>query len=138
MNFIFNSIILSYAANTLDLSQGDYYAHLTTARPSPINSTVAALIIPTEASYQPIDLTGRTFNQSVLDFNDFAFPSHVFPTGVTGVALCQQLAAVKANSDRLISYSDFSTLSGAVLTLNPGIFPINIMLNVLGLLRIEV
>jgi hypothetical protein len=131
-NFIFNSAEAGLAANTLDLSTGDYYAHLVTSTPILSDTTVANLTLPTSVGYEPTNLTGLSYTASRWTFADFTFPKYLFASAPTGVVICKRVGASPASSDPVICYSDFNNAVGQVITLTVGTYFINLSFGVNG------
>jgi hypothetical protein len=125
-NFIFNWAAAALQAATLDLSTGNYYAHLVTVAPALGHSTVADLVLPTSGSYTSTPLTGLSYNTARWTFDSFNFPRYSFVTAPTGVVICQRNGTSPANTDGIICYSDFSNSIGQQINLQVGVYVVNL------------
>jgi hypothetical protein len=126
-NFIFNAAAAALTAATLDLSTGNYYAHLVTTTPQLTDSTVANLVLPTISGYVPTVLTGLNDNGQRWTFDNFTFPRYVFAaTPPVGVVICKRLGASPAASDQVICYSDFLNSIGQVILTPVGAYLIGL------------
>lgn len=125
-NFIFNSASAAIAAATLDLSTGNYYAHLVTTVPALGHSTVADLVLPTTSSYASTPLTGLSYNSTRWTFNSFSFPKYSFVSAPTGVVICRRSGANPTTTDAIVCYSDFNNSIGQVINLQVGVYVVNL------------
>jgi hypothetical protein len=132
-NFIFNAAAAALTAATLDLSTGNYYAHLVTTTPQPTDSTVANLVLPTISGYVPTVLTGLNDNGQRWTFDNFTFPRYVFAaTPPVGVVICKRSGASPAASDQVICYSDFLNSIGQVILTPVGAYLISLSFGASG------
>jgi hypothetical protein len=122
-NFIFNAAAAALVAATLDLSTGNYYAHLVTAAPALTDSTVANLVLSTASGYAPTALTGLSDNSQRWTFDSFTFPRYIFAvTPPVGVVICKRAGASPVSSDQIICYSDFLNSIGQVIATPVGAY----------------
>jgi hypothetical protein len=132
-NFIFNAAAAALTAATLDLSTGNYYAHLVTTTPQLTDSTVANLVLPTISGYVPTVLTGLNDNGQRWTFDNFTFPRYVFAaTPPVGVVICKRSGASPAASDQVICYSDFLNSIGQVILSPVGAYLISLSFGASG------
>jgi len=131
-NFIFSSAAAGLQAGTLDLSTGNYYAHIVTSVPVLNNTTVADLVLPTTTGYTSAALTGLSYNANRWTFANFTFPKYLFAAIPTGVVICKLSGATPAATDIIICYSDFNNSIGQVLTLVVGNYLVNLTFGVNG------
>lgn len=136
-NFIFNWAETALQNSTLDLSAGNYYAHVVTTAPDATNTTVADLALPTVSGYAPANLTGLSLNLARWTFADFTFPKYVFVTAPIGVVFCKRSGASPAAADQIICYLDFANSIGQTIALIPGSYGINISLGANGAIKFE-
>jgi hypothetical protein len=125
-NYIFNWALTALTANTLDLSTGDYYAHLVTSIPAISSTVVSSLTIPTSSGYTSTPLTGLSYNSTRWTFNTFSFPKYSFASIPTGVVICKRLSAVPSINDQVICYSDFNNSIGQAINLQVGGYVVNL------------
>jgi hypothetical protein len=125
-NFIFNWVESALSANALNLSVGNYYAHLVTAAPLISHTTVADLTLPGSVGYTSAPLTGLSYNSSRWTFDNFSFPSYVFASIPIGVVICQRVGVSPESSDPIICYSAFNNSNGQVITLTVGTYFIDL------------
>jgi hypothetical protein len=125
-NFIFNWATAALAAATLDLSTGNYYAHLVTTVPAFGHSTVADLVLPTTSSYASTPLTGLSYNSTRWTFDSFSFPKYSFASAPTGVVICKRNGATPATTDGIVCYSDFNNSIGQAISLQVGVYVVNL------------
>ncbi len=125
-NFIFDWALSALLADTLDLSTGNYYAHLVTAAPVSTNTTVANLVIPTVSGYAPTALTGLSYNANRWSFDSFNFPKYVFASAPTGVVICKRAGASPATTDQIICYSAFHNSIGQTIVLSVGTYVVDL------------
>lgn len=125
-NFIFNWAAAALADATLDLSTGNYYAHLVTTVPSLSHATVADLVLPAIGGYSPTTLTGLSNNTTRWTFDSFSFPKYAFVSAPTGVVICRRAGANPASTDGIICYSDFNNSIGQTINLQVGTYVINL------------
>jgi hypothetical protein len=131
-NFIFNWATAALAAATLDLSTGNYYAHLVTTVPALGHATVADLVLPTTSSYASTPLTGLSYNSTRWTFDSFSFPKYSFVSAPTGVVICKRNGATPATTDGIVCYSDFNNSIGQVISLQVGIYLVNLQFGTQG------
>lgn len=124
-NFIFNWATAALAAATLDLSTGNYYAHLVTTVPALGHSTVADLVLPT-GTYAATPLTGLSYNSTRWTFDSFSFPRYSFVSAPTGVVICKRNGATPATTDGIVCYSDFNNSIGQIISLRVGDYVVNL------------
>jgi hypothetical protein len=125
-NFIFNWAAAALQAATLDLSAGNYYAHLVTAVPVLGHSTVADLVLPTSGGYTSTPLGGLSYNATRWTFDSFNFPKYLFVSAPIGVVICKQSGGLPANTDGIICYSDFNNAIGQTILLSVGSYVVNL------------
>ncbi len=125
-NFIFNWATAALAAATLDLSTGNYYAHLVTTVPALGHSTVADLVLPTVSGYASTTLTGLSYNSTRWTFGSFNFPKYSFVSAPTGVVICKRNGATPATTDGIVCYSDFNNSIGQGISLQVGAYVVNL------------
>lgn len=126
-NFIFNSAAAALTAAALNLSTGNYYAHLVTTTPLLTDTTVADLILPNSPGYIGTPLTGLVYTASLWTFNSFSFPKFIFATSAPkGVVICRRLGTTPASTDQLICYSDFTNSIDQAITLQVGTYAVNL------------
>jgi hypothetical protein len=122
-NFIFDWADVAITAATLDLSAGDYYAHLVTTQPSPTSTTVANLVLPTSAGYAGYQLTNMVYTTQKWSFDNFSFPRYIFATlPPIGMVICKRVGASFASTDPVICYSDFVNSIGQVISGQVGVY----------------
>uniref|UniRef100_UPI00286C1D5A hypothetical protein n=1 Tax=Chamaesiphon sp. VAR_48_metabat_135_sub TaxID=2964699 RepID=UPI00286C1D5A len=131
-NFIFNWANAALANATLNLSTGDYYAHLVTTVPALGHSTVANLVLPAVSGYTSTPLTGLNYNTTRWTFNSFDFPKYAFVSAPTGVVICKRNGASPANTDGIICYSDFNNSIGQTINLAIGAYVVNLQFTANG------
>jgi hypothetical protein len=131
-NFIFNWAAAALAVATLNLSTGNYYAHLVTTIPVVSDSTVADLVIPSISGYVPTPLTGLSYNTTRWTFDSFNFPNYAFVGAPKGVVICKRSGASPASTDGIICYSDFNNAIGQLILLSPGTYVVNLQFTAAG------
>jgi hypothetical protein len=131
-NFISNAASAELTAATLDLSTGNYYAHLVTTVPLLTHSTAADLVLPTTSGYASAALTGLSYNSTRWTFDSFSFPKYNFVTAPTGVAICKRAGTTPASTDRFICYSDFNNSIGQSINVQVGIYVVNLQFGTNG------
>jgi hypothetical protein len=103
-NFIFNWAVAALSAATLDLSTGNYYAHLVTTAPALGHATVADLVLPAVSGYTSTPLIGLNYNANRWTFDSFNFPKYAFASTPSGVVICKRTGVNPANTDGIICY----------------------------------
>lgn len=136
-NFIFNWANAALLATTLDLSVGNYYAHLVTTAPVLGNSTVANLELPTASGYAATPLTGLSYTSARWTFDSFNFPKYAFASVPVGVVICRRTGVVPASTDGVICYSDFNNSIGQVITLQVGTYILNLEFGISGAINFK-
>jgi hypothetical protein len=131
-NFIFNWAVAALQAATLDLSTGNYYAHLVTTAPALGHTTVADLVLPTTGGYTGTPLTGLSYNATRWTFDSFSFPKYAFASAPTGVVICKRAGTNPANTDGIICYSDFNNSIGQTISLQVGAYVVNLQFGTNG------
>lgn len=131
-NFIFNWASAALTANTLDLSTGDYYAHLVATVPALGHSIVTDLVLPAISGYTSTPLTGLSYNSARWTFDSFNFPIYNFASAPTGVVICKRIGATPATTDAIVCYSDFNNSIGQVINLRVGTYIVSIQFGVGG------
>jgi hypothetical protein len=125
-NFISNAASAELTAATLDLSTGNYYAHLVTTIPLLTQATAADLVLPTTSGYASTPLTGLSYNSTRWTFDSFSFPKYNFVAAPKGIAICKRAGTTPANTDRFICYSDFNNSIGQNISLQVGVYVVNL------------
>jgi hypothetical protein len=125
-NFIFDWAAAALTAATLDLSTGNYYAHLVTTAPLLTHTTVADLVLPSISGYAPTALTGLSYNSTRWTFDSFTFPKYNFAAAPTGVVICKRTGSTPASTDGIICYSDFNNSIGQTISLSVGAYVVNL------------
>jgi hypothetical protein len=125
-NFIFNWAVAALSAATLDLSTGNYYAHLVTTAPALGHATVADLVLPAVSGYTSTPLIGLNYNANRWTFDSFNFPKYAFASTPSGVVICKRTGVNPANTDGIICYSDFNNSIGQTINLQAGAYVINL------------
>jgi hypothetical protein len=131
-NFIFNSANSQISLNTLDLSTGNYYAHLVVSVPVIGSSSVANLDLVSVPGYTSRLLTGLSLNASRWTFDSFDFPLNAFNPAPVGVVICKMSGATPSSTDLVICYSDFVNSISQIVLFTAGSYVVNLQFSSLG------
>lgn len=121
-------LIFDSFATNIPPSTNSFYAHILTAAPTGVETTVSALALANVAGYAPIDLTiTTTVNGTATnwDFDDALWTPLPWATSLIGVAIIMRVGATKNPAvDRPFLFYEFENGLRAPIVLTPGYFGI--------------